>query len=304
MKRRIPILLCVLAAAPIWGFPGLANEPGSHYDITKNALERSFGSSFGEIVKVRTVPLFGIERYEYIDPTLADIVCYGSGGPDLYFFGRLPPHSQTADYDYTVDRSPAELETLERDALDAYFLYCSRVLDLLGSHLRSGNLREAAFLTGFLLHTYEDLFSHRGITNAQHVYLNEGGSNPDYDATSLAEARKETERFISGFPDNLPDRRARAAMRKVLTSPETVQVLSPREIRKLLGRGKDIYNEGIKYQLFTSGNEDAARYMDSIRWDHTAILEIFNTREGISLLTAYADDPDPDRLLNYCGYEF
>ena len=175
MKRWIFPLLCLLAAVRIPAFPGITDESGSHYDITRTALERSYASPFGEIVKERTVPLFGIESYEYLDPTPADIVCYSSGGPDLYFFGHLPPHSQTADYDYSIDRTQAELTALERDALDAYFLYCSRALRLLVYKLLSDDLREAAYLTGFFLHTYQDLFSHKGMTNSQHIYLNDRG---------------------------------------------------------------------------------------------------------------------------------
>ncbi|MFP4562765.1 MAG: hypothetical protein ACLFRY_05570 [Spirochaetia bacterium] len=304
MKRFVLPLLCILVSVQIWPFPGLTNEPGSHYDITQTALERCYGPSFGEVVKVRTVPLFGIERYEYVDPTLADIVCYASGGPDLYFFGHLPPHSQTEDYDYSVERTSAELESIEREALDAYFLYCSRILNFLNYKLLTEDYREAAYLFGFFLHTYHDLFSHRGITNSQHIYLNDRGTNPDYNEAYLAEARKETERFISIFPDHLPDPAARSAMLHILASSETVETLSPGEIRNLLRRSKDIYSEGIKYQFLTSGDKEAVRYMDSIMWDSAALLKIFTTAEGISLLLNYSLSPDPDRLLSFCGYVF
>jgi hypothetical protein len=73
MKKALRVLL-VFAAADAWAFPGLTNEEGSHDVITQTALTNLYRTPFGEIVRIRKAPLFGIEKYEYANPRLGDIV--------------------------------------------------------------------------------------------------------------------------------------------------------------------------------------------------------------------------------------
>ncbi|MDC7126491.1 MAG: hypothetical protein PQJ46_13050 [Spirochaetales bacterium] len=301
-KIFFPVFFFITAS--LCAFPGLSNEPGSHYDITQTSLKEDYDTTFGKIITVRMIPLFGIERYDYENARLSDIICYASGGPDLYYFGKLFPHSMTEDYDYSKDFTEQQVVDIEKAALDKYFDYVSYVLNLFVEELSEGHNREAAYMLGFYLHTYEDLFSHNGITDSQHLYLNELGVNPDYSKDNYDQAVEGVKQFLETFPENIYDSTLKDKFMFLVTSDKVVDVLSPSEVKELLGRKMDIYWEGIKYQFFTSSSEDCMKYCDQIRWDSDAIIKLMNTKEGLGLVLAYGSKHNLQELLDYSGYEF
>lgn len=117
----------------------------------------------------------------------AKALALGSVAPDWYEFTNDAAHAQTPDKksgEPTMDekrRAYEEcrtwIEKYERSAADA---------------VKRGNTEQALFLYGYALHGIMDYATHRGMTASQHGLLARRGSNPDEDAKSIQDARRET----------------------------------------------------------------------------------------------------------------
>ncbi len=297
------LILLLACAASVFAFPGLGNADGSHWSISAQALESLFGKHQGTIVSVKTMPIYGIESYGFENPTATDIILWASGGPDLYNFGIQESHSQSYEYKYNKQMNSEELETFENKSVTDYLVYCAGFLRRIEAQWADGNTREAAYLTGFFMHTFEDLFAHGGITNAQHLWLEDNGENPDYNADSYLAAVDSTGYFLESLLNNLSSEAAHNFMQAV-TSDAYVEPLSEKEIKKILGKGRDIYIEGIIYVAFTKAPENCMTYAEQIKWDSETLVKIFCSPVYFEKLAAIKNTDEADDLLNEAGYTY
>ncbi len=297
------LILLLAGASSVFAFPGLGNADGSHWSISSKALESLFGRHQGTIVSVKTMPVYGIESYEFENPTATNIILWASGGPDLYNFGVQESHSQSYEYKYKDKMSADQLKAFENKSVTDYLIYCAGYMRRIEAEWAAGNTREAAYLTGFFMHTFEDLFAHGGITNAQHLWLEDNGENPDYNVDSYLAAVDSTGYFIESLINNLSSEAAHNFMQAV-TSDAYVEPLSEKEIKKLLGKGRDIYLEGIIYVAFTKAPDNCMTYAERIKWDSEALIKIFCSSVYYEKLAEIKNTDEADELLNEAGYTY
>lgn len=297
--KTIPVLtaaaLVLFISAAAHAFDGFTDGDGSHFEITGTAWTQVFRTDPAAVVGTKTAPVYGFMSWEFDEPRLGDAVKAAAGAPDLWDFGFLPPHSQSDDYNYKKEFDDAGLLELERKALEAWLLYCGCLLDRIRAEFAGGNLREGAFLLGYYIHTFQDLFAHKGMTNAHHRFLDAAGNSPDYDPASIEEARVWTVRFLEAFPDMLDDD-GRRNFSSAVESGIRVDPLGRKEADRLLGRRRDVFLEGILYTIAPQPKERAMRYAQRISWDYLCLAGLF-----CDPATAWTD---PGDLLAASGYRF
>ncbi|MFQ3547428.1 MAG: hypothetical protein SNJ56_03750, partial [Termitinemataceae bacterium] len=169
-----------------------------------------------------------------------------------------------------------ELQELEANALLAYFKHMDqwfiRVRSLfIESKSDDKKLLEALYLLGVLMHSYQDLWAHYGITNEMHrALLKHRGIDVDRDPVNIACMEERLANFVRALP-NILGAEAGPIFVAAVQSNREFPVPTVQDRKKLLGRGRDIFIEGINYVVFTSDSEKALTYIDQIRWDAPVI---------------------------------
>lgn len=277
--------------------------PGTHIGSARDAVAGVYGVAVAEPEVVKTMAVYGLPTYSWPVFTPAGLFCEATRDIDIFYFGPLYPHAQTPDIKYGRDLSAAELEAIELDALWDYLRHMSTWIDRVRLMYRDGKPREATYLLGVVAHSYQDLWAHRGITNGMHrALLEHRGIDVDRDADRVAVLREKLPAWLAKLPALLDDQGA--AFTSFLKSGTAVAELSLAERKRLLGRGRDLWVQGVVYTVFTTKAERTLRYLDKIQWDIDTLDGILGDPAALAAITAMKDKTELGALLTAMGYTF
>jgi hypothetical protein len=308
MNDRKPILTAVCMAFVLAGnasaFDAFGSTgPGTHIGSAQEALAGVYNVTIAEPEVIKTKPVYGLSTYRWPAFTPAELFCEATRDIDIFYFGPLYPHAQTPDIKYGRDLSAAELEQIELSALWDYLRHMASWLDRVRLLYRDGKPREATYLLGVVTHSYQDLWAHRGITNGMHrALLAHRGIDVDRDADRVAVLRERLPVWLGKLPDLLGDQGQTFV--GYLKSGTTVQELALAERKRLLGRGRDLWVQGIVYTLFTTKAERTLRYLEQIEWDIDTLDGILGDPAALASIVSMKDRTELGAFLSGRGYRF
>lgn len=286
LRRWLALAVVAAALTPAGAFEGFSDESGGHMEATRTALEAVFGAPASSPTLVKTMAIYGIKTYRWDVYRAADMMSDASRDIDSYFFGPLYPHAQTPEFSYKKNWSPEQLEQIELGALTDYLTHFSSWLARVRSLYDQGKDWEASYLLGVLLHSYEDLWAHRGITNGMHLAL---AKYRDLDVDRAPDRIETMRQRLSSWLGDLPTLLGDVDGPRFLAyirSAGAVPVPSVKERKRLLHRGRDIFWEGIKYKLFTPSPESSLRYEAAIEWDVDTLDALLHDRTALDAVAA------------------
>ncbi|HOF01368.1 MAG TPA: hypothetical protein PK755_08180 [Spirochaetota bacterium] len=263
--KKIAVLIFALTVSVLNSFDGLTDKPGSHIEITKDVLRNLFNSDFGEVVKINKNIIYGIEYYEVKDKRYSDVLAYASRDIDLYYFSGVVFYKQTTAYDINKEYSKEKLIKMKNESISNYVAYIQTEMKKVDDLFEKGELYWGYYSLGFVLHSFQDLFAHHGMTNEMHSYFSKNGANPDYDKTSIDNCRANTKYFFNRL-DRFLSAKNIDKFRSNLNSPVS-ENYGEKEVKKFLKRGKDIYLYGPIFLFFTNSSKKAIKYYDEIKWN-------------------------------------
>lgn len=269
--KKMAILIFTLSVSILYSFDGLTDKPGSHIEMTKEALKKIFNVEFGEIVRINKNIIYGIEYYEIKDKRYSDVLAYASRDIDLYYFNGVVQHAQTASYDINKDYSKESLNNIREESISNYIEFIQTEMNKIDDLFGKDELYWGYYSLGFVLHAFQDLFAHYGMTNEIHVYLSKIGKNPDYDGASINNCRAYTQYFFTRLGSFLSAEnidKFRSHLNKIVS-----ENIREKNVKKFLKRGKDIYLYGPKYLFFTKNSEKSINYYDDIKWDAEEVFK-------------------------------
>jgi len=310
MKKLFCVFIVTMfSLVSLFAFEGFSNEPGSHMASLLQALEVVYGAKTGQATLVKTMPVWGLKTYSWDHYYAADLMADASRDIDSFFFGPLYPHAQTPSFSYTKTYSPSELKEIEEKALlaylqhmDSWFMRLKTIFSEAGADREKQ--REALYLLGVIIHSYQDLWAHYGITNEMHrALLKHRGIDVDRDPERIATMEAKLRTFVAKIPSLLGEPAGNVFISLIQSDVEFVPP-TIKERKKLLSRGRDIFWEGIRYVLFTSDSAKSLTYMDQIQWDAETLDTVLQDPE---LLHRAASQPTADALASFLqiyGYQF
>lgn len=292
-----------------WAFEGFSNDPGSHMYTLGKTLQRVYGGPLGEAQLVKTMPVYGLKEYRWDHYYAANLMADAARDIDIFFFGPLYPHAQTKSFSYKKKYSPQELIQIETAALREYiqhmYSWLSRVRHVLeNADANPSALRDGLYLLGVLTHSYQDLWAHRGITNEMHkALLKHRGLDVDRDPQRIQDMERRLEGWLNKIPLLLGPVAGERFVR-ALQSEAVFSVPTLGERKKLLGRGRDIFVQGIVYVLFTSDSPESLSYLDAIQWDVEVLDTILSDPLLLQQAAACATEGELRTWLTSQGYRF
>jgi hypothetical protein len=303
-KHHRFIIVLLLASLPLFlSFYSMNNTYGTHYEMVVDALVDVHQAPFAIAVKNDKTFLVGWNEYKYEQYFTANLMAEAARDADQFFFGDIYAHSQTPPYDVKKTMARADLLKIERDALWNYFQYTKRIRRKIMDQFEKKDAYTATYMLGFYLHTFEDLYSHQGITNEQHLWLNEKYRSPDYLNEHIALCRKGLRSFLAALPGMVGEDNHRLFM-DALHSAASVPIPTDEMSAKLLRHGKDILIEGIKYELMTSYTDDCMRYFRQVSWDIFSLERLLLDGSAAIRLLSLESIEDMDRLLASFDYDY
>lgn len=308
MNDSKPILTAVcmafaltMTAAAFDAFGGTG--PGTHIGSAKEAVAGVYGVAVAEPEIVKTMAVYGLPTYRWPVFTPGELFCEAARDIDIFYFGPLYPHAQTPEIKYGRDLSATELKEIELEALWDYLRHMASWLDRVRLLYRDGKPREATYLLGVLTHSYQDLWAHRGITNGMHrALLAHRGVDVDRDADRVAVLRVRLPAWLGKLPELLGDQGTTFV--GYLKTGSAVEEMTLAERKRLLGRGRDLWGQGIVYTLFTAKAEKTLRYLDHIQWDVDTLDGILGEPAALASILAMKDRAELGAFLAARGYIF
>jgi hypothetical protein len=244
---------------------------GTHYAVTKNALQKVFPDIvFGKVKKVFRVPLYKLEYVQLENPQLGDLILDGVRDVDFYQFSVVPVHAQTEVERELSRYSEQELKEVRRRDIDKFMLIQEKRLAEIKEKMKNGDFRMAGYQIGLYLHSLHDLVTHSGITNSQHRMLDNLDQSPDKNVKAFEEACQYTIHFFQAMPDLFGYEYARR-WHDELVSHKNCPMLTAREKRSLFGRGKDIYWSSLAY-ILSREQRKALDYLDQVQWPYREMI--------------------------------
>jgi hypothetical protein len=132
--------------------------------------------------------------------------------------------------------------------------------------------------------------------------LEHRGIDVDRDADRVALLRERLPVWLGKLPGLLGDQGA--TFTGYLKSGIAVQELTLAERKRLLGRGRDLWVQGIVYTVFTTKAERTLRYLDHIQWDVDTLDGILGDPAALAAVMAMKDKTELGALLAVRGYTF
>ncbi len=118
---------------------------------------------------------------------------------DLLFFDDLAYHAQTK---HDVSYLPIEIEHCKKNSMQLLAKLTARAKEF----YRILNIEEFIYVLGLALHLVQDISSHQGMTNPEHVFLDNIKKSPDLNEGFLELSKKLTIQYLnSNFESELSD---------------------------------------------------------------------------------------------------
>lgn len=311
MKNNFYYILFIIALTTnLNAFDGLTSKPGSHIDITKHALTDVFDAEFyilsseqKDDVDISNFPVYNYEIYKSKHITAADILAIATRLPDFFYFKYPYAHAQTANLDTDKSYTDTELFDMELQALTDFFFYMTDNLNKTEQHINSGNLTEALYFYGLYLHSFQDIFSHQGITNHIHRYYDKYSVSPDINQKLITLANEYTVKLFNNL-NNILSSENYKIMKEAFLKKDNNKELTMKEISKLFDKKNDLYIEGIFYVLSSiPPKEKTLKYIDKITWDFPVVADIIINNK-ISEIKSSDDKKKVLEILKNENYDF
>jgi hypothetical protein len=129
-----------------------------------------------------------------------DVAADSAQDPDFYDWYAPPAHAQTDNDD------EGRTSQTKDEATGAYLEW---VGDFTGKLVKAAkkDARKGLFFLGYLLHSIQDLATHKGLTNAQHSYVSKivgTKEDPDHDEANREKAREYSARLLDTISRKYP----------------------------------------------------------------------------------------------------
>lgn len=309
MRRTISRMLVLVLAAGASAQAAQAFDafggtgPGTHLGSAFDALAEAYGVESSRPAVIKTMPVYGVPSYAWPSFRAAELFCEATRDVDIFFFGPLYPHGQTPEFGYGRELSDSELARIEAAAVRDYLRHVAGTIEKARGLYRGGRPREATYLLGFLAHSYQDLWAHRGITNGMHrALLAHEGVDVDREAGRVAELRRRLPGWLRALPGLLGSEGTE--FERYIRSGADVKPMELAERKRVLGRGRDIFAQGPAYVLFATKSAKALRYRERIEWDVETVDAMLLDRSALDSVLALGEDSDFGAFLRGRGYRF
>lgn len=301
--RSLGLGLALALALPAAAFEGFIDAPGSHMEATRTGLHEAFQADFSLPTPVSTMPGYGITTYRWPSYKATDLMSDASRDIDSWFFGPLYPHAQTPEFNYRKAWTPEQLRKIELSAVWDYLRHMATWMARVEHLYQEGRKREATYLLGVLLHSYEDLWAHRGITNAMHLaLLSVRGLDVDRAPERVSELRSRLSTWLPKLPSLLGD--SGPAFLAYLLSGQELEAPSTAERSRLLGRGRDIFVQGIVFKYLTRKDPVSLDWQSAIEWDVDCLDGILGDKSAYTAILAMGDRSELVPFLEARAYRF
>jgi len=305
IRKSLPVALVILSASigSAFAFDAFTQGPGTHIGSARDAVMDAFGVSVAVPEVVKTMAVYGLPTLNWPAFRPAELFCEATRDVDIFYFGPLYPHAQTPDFGYRKEMSAADLEGIELDALWDYLRHMAGWIDRVRGMYRDGKAREATYLLGVITHSYQDLWAHRGITNGMHkALLEHRGVDVDRDADRVAVLKERLPAWLAKLPVILGDQGS--TFTSYMQSGGAVDELTLKERKRLLGRGRDLFVQGVLYVGFTTKAERTLRYLDQVQWDVDVLDGIMGDQAALGTVMGMKDKSELKQFLDARGYRF
>ncbi len=279
-------LFLFVPSAGAFCFEGFTDVPGGHMEAARTAFLSVYRAPVSTPTLVRTIPIYDISTYRWDGYHAADLLSDAARDIDSFYFGLAYPHGQTPDFSYKRQWTASELKAMEEAALTDYLVFFASTLSEVRRLYESGDSWKATYRLGVLLHAYQDLWAHRGITNAQHLALEKYRNlNVDRDEGRIQEMRVRLSSWIADLPTLLGEKGG-SAFRSYLLSGDIIKVPRLSDRKRMLKRGRDIFLQGIKFKLFTPSPESCLEYLDAVQWDLDALDRVLHDGRALEAIAS------------------
>lgn len=298
----VVLLVALVGAATAFDAFGSVG-PGTHIGSAIDAVAEVYGVEATRPEVVKTMPVYGVPTYRWPRFSAAELFCEAARDVDIFYFGTLYPHAQTPEFGYGRELSEGRLRDIELSALWDYLRHMAGTIERARALFADGKPREATYLLGFLTHSYQDLWAHRGITNGMHkALLAWRGIDVDRDADRVAALKERLPAWLADLPALLGDQGP--AFDSYIRSTASVAELSLPERKRVLDHGRDIFVHGPIYVLFTTKSEKALRYYERLEWDVDALDRLLLDRASLQAILALDGKAALAGFLESRGYKF
>jgi hypothetical protein len=120
----------------------------------------------------------------------AEIIAIGAVAPDQYDWETAAAHGQTPN-----DKNGYP-KMSKGEAVAAFYRYIQEKSAQVDAALSTGNSAEALYRIGYIMHAFQDLSVHMGMTNYAHSKLAAEGMNPDVNTDRIARASEWSKEFL------------------------------------------------------------------------------------------------------------
>lgn len=298
------LLALAALSPPASAFDVNGTGPGTHLGAMLHALNGVYGLD----LKAPTLPkrkfIVGTGAFRWNGYRAAHLMADAACDADFYFFGAPAAHAQSKDFDYGKKRGAEELRRIEAKALYDYVKHIDLWMGKARKAFDSGDAEKGLYLLGFVSHSYQDLWAHRGITNGMHEALERRmGLDVDSNAARQELMRQRLGDWLIALPELLGPGIDRVYLDIVLSLGERKRPSDSRR-DKYLGRKKDAYWGGAMYALFQGGPEKSLAYLQEIEWDAAALSAVLLDREAFGLAAALDNPEGLAIFLESRGYVF
>jgi len=306
MKHKtftLALAVLMVSMGSVSAFDAFNPGPGTHIGSARDAVTQVFGVTAVDPEVVKTMPIYGLPTYRWPSFGPAELFCEAARDVDIFYFGPLYPHAQTPDFNYGKEMSTADLEKIELAALWDYLRHMAGWIDRVRGMYQAGKQREATYLLGVITHSYQDLWAHRGITNGMHkALLEHRGIDVDRDADRVAMLRERLPQWLAKVPGLLGDQGS--TLTAYMQSGTAVDELKLAERKRLLGRGRDLFVQGVLYVGFTTKAEKTLRYLDQVQWDLETLDGILGDKAALDAILMLKDEASLKAFLSERKYVF
>jgi hypothetical protein len=297
-------LATCLSARNAFAFDGLTDAPGSHMESLRSCLSALFGARPHIPLAGKPMPVYGIVDYRWDSYSAIDLLSDASRDFDLYYSGSAWAHARTRDFDYGKNRSPEGLKAIEARALFDYVRFVGRWMARVRESFLQGRDAEAAYLLGALCHSYQDLWSDRGLTDGMRKALaRQYGTDIDREPSRFADQAKRLPAWLAALPDVLGPAAGHAYLEFMTSGTDPSRPTEAKRDKLLKGK-RDLYLQAFQYSFFAPDGMECLRYLDSISWDVENLDALLSDGQALEQASALKGPAELVAFLEARGYRF